>query len=114
HYLLTNSSPTGGPFSGTPGDQTYGVGITDDGGIALAMPDGTIVDQVGMSAGSVFKEGSTLDPLGNNLNQSYERRPGGIAGSSQDTDNNRSDFRLLSPSDPQRATSTCLSAGTPS
>lgn len=114
HYLLTNSSPSGGPFSGPAGDQTYGVGIADDGGIALTMPDGTIVDQVGMSAGSVFKEGSHLDPLGSNSNQSYERRPGGLAGSSQDTDNNRSDFRLLSPSDPQRASSACQSAGTPS
>jgi hypothetical protein len=33
------------------GDTTYGVGITDDGGIALAREDGTIVDQVGLSAG---------------------------------------------------------------
>src|SRR5207247_6362034 len=30
HYLLTNSSTSGGPYSGSvPGDQTYGTGITD-------------------------------------------------------------------------------------
>jgi hypothetical protein len=50
HYLLTNSNPTGGPYSGpAAGNQTYGVGITDDGGVALTMPNGAIVDQVGMS-----------------------------------------------------------------
>src|SRR5215217_7383143 len=53
HYLITNSSLTGGPYSGgVPGDQSYTVGITDDGGIALTLPDNTIVDQVGMSTGS--------------------------------------------------------------
>src|SRR2546428_3884861 len=34
HYLLTNSSTSHGPYSGSvPADQTYGTGITDDGGI---------------------------------------------------------------------------------
>src|SRR5205085_8942352 len=63
HYLLANSNSQGGPYSGpvTP-NQTYGVGITDDGGIALTRSDGSIVDQVGMSSGSTFKEGSTLSP----------------------------------------------------
>lgn len=42
HYLLTNSSTSGGPYSGpVPGNQTYGTGITDDGGIALTLPDDT-------------------------------------------------------------------------
>jgi Lamin Tail Domain len=115
HYLLTNSNPTGGPYSGTvAADQTYGVGITDDGGIALTMPDGTVVDEVGMDTGSSFKEGSVLAPLTVNSNRSYERRPGGAAGSSQDTDNNQSDFRLISPSTPESAATLCLSAGMPS
>ncbi|MGH9787956.1 MAG: lamin tail domain-containing protein, partial [Candidatus Acidiferrales bacterium] len=61
HYLLTNSSTSGGPYSGSmPGNQTYGTGITDDGGIALTLPDDTVVDMVGMSAGSAFKEGTPL------------------------------------------------------
>ena len=41
----------------------------------------------------------------------YERRPGGATGSGQDTDNNQSDFRLISPSDPQSAHSSCLGGG---
>jgi hypothetical protein len=109
HYLLTNSSPSGGPYSGpVAGNQTYGVGITNDGGIALTLPGGAIVDQVGMSTGSAFKEGSVLAPLTSDSSRSYERRPGG-SGSNQDTDNNQNDFRLISPSDPQNASSLCLS-----
>ena len=59
HYLLTNSA-TGGYSGAVPGNQTYATGITDDGGIALTLPDNTIVDQVGMSAGSLYKEGTIL------------------------------------------------------
>ena len=115
HYLLTNSNPTGGPYSGgAVGNQTYGVGITDDGGIALTTASGTIIDQVGMSTGSAFKEGSILSPLTSGSNQSYERRPGAGSGSGTDTDNNNSDFRLISPSDPQNASSSCLTGGSPS
>jgi predicted extracellular nuclease len=109
HYLLTNSSMSGGPYSGlVPGDQTYTTGITDDGGIAVTLANDTIVDQVGMSAGSAFKEGTPLASLGSsNLNRSYERKPGGLS-STIDTDNNSSDFQLISPSNPQNRTSTCL------
>src|ERR1044072_6995933 len=76
HYLLTNSSASGGPYSGTvPGDQTFTTGITDDGGIGLTLSDNTIVDAVGMSTGSAFKEGTVLASLGtSNLNRSYERK----------------------------------------
>src|SRR3954462_12514204 len=53
HFLFTNSSTSGGPYSGAvPGDRTYGTGITDDGGIAVLRPNDTIVDQVGLSPGS--------------------------------------------------------------
>lgn len=112
HYLLTNSSPSGGPYSGSvPGNQTYGVGITDDGGIALVDSSGTIIDQVGLSSGSAYKEGSTLSPQTSNSNTSYERRPGGASGNSTDTDNNIADFRSIS-SDPQNASSGCIGTGT--
>jgi len=110
HYLLTNSNPTGGPYSGSvPGDQTYGVGITDDGGIAIKRPDGSVADEVGMSGGSAFKEGAPLAPLTSNSNVSYERRPGGQAGNGQDTDNNSLDFRLISPSNPRNRSIACAS-----
>src|SRR4029078_8751897 len=85
-------------------------GITDDGGIALTLADNTIVDAVGMSTGSAFKEGTVLANLGtSNLNRGYERKPGGTAGSGTDTDNNAADFQLITPSDPQNSTTGCVS-----
>lgn len=110
HFLLTNSNTNG--YSGSvPGNQTYGVGITDDGGIALVNSGGTIIDQVGMSSGSAFKEGTTLFPLTSSTNRSYERKPGGAPGNTQDTDNNQNDFLLLSPSQPQNALASCMGTG---
>src|SRR3954469_17566384 len=96
HYLLVNSN-TGG-YSGTvPGDRTYSTGVTDDGGIALTLADGTIVDQVGMSAGSAYKEGTPLTSVGTtNVDHSYSRAANGA-----DTDNNSTDLHVATPSDPQ-------------
>src|SRR6185503_15337311 len=117
HYLLTNAAASG--YSGAvPGNQTYTVGITDDGGIALALPDGTIVDAVGMSNGSLYKEGTVLPSLGattaSNLNRGYERKPGGAAGSGTDTDNNNADFQLITPSDPQNSSGCVTPSPSPS
>jgi len=109
-FLFTNAA-TGG-YSGTvAGNMTYGTGITDDGGVAISLPDGvTNVDQVGMSTGSAFKEGTPLANLGSsNLNRAYARKtsPGGCP--SQDTGNNATDFIVLTPSDPRNAASaSCL------
>jgi hypothetical protein len=58
-----------------------------------------------MSTGSVYKEGAVLAALTGNLNQSYERKPGGASGSGQDTDDNASDFQVRAPSDPQNLSS---------
>ncbi|MBI3913559.1 MAG: LysM peptidoglycan-binding domain-containing protein [Chloroflexi bacterium] len=102
HFLVTNASADGGYNMSVPADQTYTVGIADDGGIALTMPDGTtIVDQVGMSAGSAYKEGATLAAFGNNTDQSYQRKSGGCV----DTNNNANDFQLATPSGPQNLAS---------
>ena len=68
------------------------------------MPDDSIVDQVGLSSGSAFKEGMHLAPLPADANQSYERKPGGASGSTQDTGDNFSDFQLIT-SDPQNLSS---------
>lgn len=104
-YLFTNS----GSYSGsTPGDQTYATGVTDDGGIALCTASGcaTIIDQVGMSSGSAYKEGTPLSPTTTNMNQSQERLALGVNGT--DTDNNAADFLLNSgTSNPQNIASTC-------
>jgi uncharacterized repeat protein (TIGR01451 family) len=117
HYLLTNSN-SGGPYSGSvAGDQTYGTGITADGGIALTIPGGTattgIIDQVGLSAGSAYKEGTPLAPFAGDAEQSYERKPGGAFGNGTDTDNNASDFLLnAASSNPQNLSSGCLDVTT--
>ena len=111
HYLATNSG-TAGYSGGISGNATYSTGITDDGGIAITRPDNTIVDQVGLSSGSAYKEGVPLASLGSsNLNRSYERKPGGADGNGIDTDNNSSDFALITPSTPQNLSSQCLTSG---
>src|SRR6266542_117432 len=105
YFLATNSSSSGGPYSGSvPGDQTYTTGITDTGGIALIESDATIVDQVGLSAGSAYREGSPLPNLGttsaSNLNRGYERISVAVA-TYKDSGNNSADFLVRSPSNPQ-------------
>ncbi|HSE30226.1 MAG TPA: lamin tail domain-containing protein [Pyrinomonadaceae bacterium] len=110
HYLVTNSAGYSGAVAG---DQSYTTGIADTGGIALAQPDGTIVDQVGLSNGSAFKEGAVLAALTTSADRSYERKPGGSAGSGVDTDVNSNDFELTSPSTPQSSSAACVTSGAP-
>ncbi len=112
HFLATNSA-AGGYSGSVPGNQTYGTGITDDGGIAILDGSNAVMDQVGMSAGSAYKEGTVLSQLTTNVNRSHERRPGGASGSAQDTDNNGSDFQLITPSDPQNLSSPPTPSGSP-
>jgi len=111
-YLVTNSSSSGGPYSGSVvGDATFATGITDDGGIAITRPEFSVVDAVGMSTGSAYVEGTPLAPLsgtGNNLDQGYERKPGGSAGHATNTGDNASDFALIAPSNPQSSSSSCI------
>jgi DNA/RNA endonuclease G (NUC1) len=96
-YLLTNSA-SGGYTGPVAGNQTYGTGVTDDGGIALLDAASNVIDSVGMSSGSAYKEGTTLASLGsNNLDRGYARKNGGVL----DTDNNATDFELVTPSGPQ-------------
>ena len=111
YYLFTNSNATGGYSGAVPGNTTFATGITDDGGLAIANAAAVVVDQVGMSAGSAYKEGATLAPTPVNANQSYERKPGGGSGNSLDTDNNGNDFIFHNASsDPQNQSSLCLGA----
>jgi predicted extracellular nuclease len=111
HFLAINSSA----YSGTVnGDQSFTSGFANDGGIALTIADDNVIDQVGLSPGSAFKEGMHLAPLPSDANQSYERKPGGAAGSGQDTNDNFTDFQLLTPSDPQNTHSASTPGPTPS
>ena len=101
YYLATNTAASG--YSGVvPGNVTYTTGITDDGGIALRRANDSFVDQVGMSAGSAFGEGTRLATFGaTNGDRAYARTP--TAGS--DSDNNATDFVMTSPSGPQNLAS---------
>jgi beta-lactamase superfamily II metal-dependent hydrolase/predicted extracellular nuclease len=102
HYLFTNTAANGYSLP-VPGNVTYATGITADGGLAIftAGASGVVVDAVGLSAGSVYKEGTTLTPLTTNTNRGYERKPGGAAVALQDTNDNATDFALITPSGPQ-------------
>ncbi len=104
HFLATNNA-TGGYTGTVTGDQTYNTGINDSGGIAILNAASAVIDEVGMSSGSAYGEGTRLSPLLGNQNQSYERLPGGAGGSSQDTGDNATDFHVLTPSDPQNLSS---------
>lgn len=116
HYLLANGTASTGYSGSVVADFNYTTGITDDGGIALydgPLTGGTLVDAVGMSAGSAYKEGTPLASLGSsNLDRSYERKPGGAAGNGQDTDDNASDFSVAQPSNPQNTSSPCIGIST--
>ncbi len=109
HYLVANNSSSG--YSGSsPPDQAYLTGLSDDGGVAITGSNGTrIIDAVGMSNGSSYREGSSLAPLTSNADRSYERRPGGAYGNGIDSDNNAANFLLSATgSNPQNQASTCL------
>ncbi len=89
-FLMVNTGSAG--YSGTvAGDLNYTTGVADNGGLALTMADGTIVDQAGMLAGSAYKEGTVLAQTTVNKDQSYERKTA-TCGPDLDTDNNATDF----------------------
>jgi len=112
YYLFVNSVASAGLLA--LADATYSSGIANDGGIALTLADSTtIIDQVGMSAGSAYKESSVLSPVTSNpTNQSYERKLGGISDSCQDTDDNGNDFSVAT-SNPQNSSTARRLCGIP-
>src|SRR5262249_32283726 len=98
HFLFVNTTAATGYSRLVPGNAGFATGVTDDGGVAILLPapSTTIVDAVGPSAGSAYKEGTTLAPLGTtNADRGYVRRPGHAATSLQDTEDNSLDFILL-------------------
>src|SRR5690242_6135258 len=104
HLLLTNKS-SGGYSGSVTGDLTYSTGVTDTGGLAILDTAGTIVDQVGLSSGSAYQEGTPLASLGScNADQSYVRSTN-AAGLPNDSGDNSADFVLLSPSAPSNSAS---------
>ncbi|MBA3531801.1 MAG: ExeM/NucH family extracellular endonuclease [Ardenticatenales bacterium] len=104
-FLATNNA-TGGYAGPVAGDQNYSIGIVDNGGLALLNTSGAVIDQVGMSSTTFYREGTTLTPMSASVNQSYERKP--ASANTQDSDNNTTDFVLNSASsNPQNRASTC-------
>lgn len=110
YLLLTNTASNG--YSGSvTGDVDYKTGVTDTGGLALVDAGGNIVDQVGLSTGSAFGEGTRLDSLGSsNQDRSYARKTDS-SGGVQDTDDNAADFSVVSPSVPHNSASACTAVG---
>lgn len=106
YYLVANNG-SGGYSGAVVPDLTYTTGITDDGGVALTLADGTtIIDAVGLSTGSAYKEGTPLAPLSGTADQSYERKTLGGGGNCNDTDNNQADFTWnQTSSNPQNSAS---------
>jgi predicted extracellular nuclease len=109
-FLAVNTAVSG--YSGSvAGNLTYATGIADDGGVALTTNVMTqIVDQVGFGSNGAFGEGQRLTAVTTNVDRGFERRPGGGAGH-VDTNDNATDFREITPGNPQNASSTCLTPG---
>jgi hypothetical protein len=101
HYLFATAVGPTGYSGGTAANTVYGTAISDDGGIAFTDASNNILDQVGMSAGSAFKEGTVLTPLLNNIDVCWARQRETQNASpwegSIDSNNNQADFFQVSP-----------------
>ena len=106
YYLAVNVG-AGGYSGSVAANLTYSVGFADDGGVGLTLPTLAVVDQVGLGANAAFGEGTRLTPLTTNVNRGYSRLPGGAAGHA-DTNDNAADFAEVAPSQPQNASSPCV------
>jgi len=110
HLLLTNSASSG--YSGSvASDLKYATGVTDDGGLAILDASGTVVDQIGLSAGSAYKAGTPLASLGTtNADKGYARKTN-AAGLPQNSGDNSADFVTVAPTSPHDAASACVLLG---
>ena len=110
-YLLLTNRASSGYSGGVVGDVGYNTGVTDTGGLAIADGSGNVIDQVGLSSGSAYGEGTRLASLGSsNTDQSYARRSD-AAGNVQDSGDNAADFTVQAPSVPHNSGSTCSDVG---
>ena len=112
-YYLVALTGSNGFSGGVIPNLTYTTDVQDNGGIAITTNNGVPVDQVGMSIGSPYKEGTPLAPLTSNSNLGYERKPGASAGY-VDTNDNAANFQVIAPSTPQNSASRCLGTTDPS
>jgi Lamin Tail Domain len=123
HYLIAGTNYPGSPVAP---DLALAVPISDAVGIALRDSSSTTVDAVAMyfdattemdETGPGFSglvEGTPVqnphdDTVSTDAGSGLERRPGGILGEGQDTDDNAADFQVVTPTDPQSTASPCVS-----
>ncbi|MBN2361899.1 MAG: lamin tail domain-containing protein [Deltaproteobacteria bacterium] len=112
-FLLLANSGTNGYSGAVAADLTFSSGIVDDGGISLLDSLDAVVDEVGMSAGSAYYEGTPLSPRTSSAEQSYRRLQLGC-GPDQDTENNGADFEYTTEPTPRNSSSCRLAcAGEP-
>jgi len=102
HLLVANAAGIYGPLA----DATYSSGLAADGGaVALRRADGTVIDALGWgTATNTYVEGSVAPAPP--AKSSLERLPGGSAGNTQDTNDNRADWFVQSNPIPQSLVST--------
>lgn len=110
HVLIANSAGIYGSLA----DATYSGGLAADGGaVALRRADGTVVDAVGWgTAANAYVEGSPAPAPP--ARSSIERLPGGSAGNTLDTNDNRSDWFVQPNPVPQSLASMPVPTPTPS
>ncbi len=108
HVLLASVGPSGPVTPTSLGysgkvvpDQWYAGDVPDDGGIGLVLPNGRVVDQVGMSAAAAYRIPIPLAPLLGDTDQSYHRKPIDALGTCSYVPNNSLDFTQLAPSQPR-------------
>ena len=110
HLLIANSSGIFGPLA----DATYSGGFAGTGGaIVLRAIGGAPVDAVGWGdATNAFVEGTAAGAPA--AGSSIERKPGGLAGNTIDTNANSADFFLQPSPNPQNLAAPPVPAHTPS
>jgi len=96
HFLLVRSGVDVGTVPDAEFDQPLN---TRFGSLILLDPTGGVADRVGWGDKPELAEGTPAPSLEND--RSLERRPGGEAGSGQDTDDNGADFALNDDPSPQ-------------
>src|SRR5262252_3515561 len=103
HYLFVNTTAATGYSGAVPGNLGYTTGFGDNGGVALTDAANNVVDQVGIATtATAYREGNPIPTqLTTNVDRGYERKPGGLSLTLQDTGDNSADFQLTTPSNPQ-------------
>jgi len=106
YYLLAYSGYTGSVAA----DASLSSSVADNTSVGIVAASVTL-DGVGFvnpaPPGLTFTEGTPLADLAGDIDQAYERNPGGAAGNWSDTNDNATDFTLIVPATPRSSASPC-------